>query len=96
MTDMKNDSSGLTCFEILAQRLLGLGLAEEAKSLSGAVTSVYTTSSEMYGEIGLEIRRIHGVVPVAAARELRAEFKACVKSVRTAWPEFTLESRPGS
>jgi hypothetical protein len=91
MAGMANNSSGLGCFDNLENGLLGLGLAEDARRLHGTVVGVYTTSSEMFGEIGETVRHIHRAIPESARVELRSEFAACVKVVRTVWPEFAID-----
>jgi len=88
---MANNSSGLSCFDNLENGLLGLGLVEDARRLHGTLVSVYTTSSEMFGEIGEMVRHIHRTIPESARVELRSEFAACARLVRGYWPEFTID-----
>jgi hypothetical protein len=82
--------SDIDCFEALERGLQESGLTEEADSLRQTRTSVYTTSSELYGELGETVGRIYRVVPTDAAQSLRKLFKACERSVRNAWSEFRL------
>jgi hypothetical protein len=93
MAGMSNNPSGRTCFEELESELLRLGFVEDAHRLHGTLVCAYTTSSEMYGEIGEMVREIHGAIPESARVELRSEFAACVRAVRIAWPEFAIAGR---
>ena len=88
---MPNNSSGLSCLHDLENGLLGLGLVEDARRLQGTLVCVYTTSSEMFGEIGEMVRGIHRTIPESARVDLRSEFAACVRLVRTYWPEFAMD-----
>ena len=82
--------SDVDCFHQLERGLQDLGLVEDAQWMQRARTCPYTTSSEMYGELGEAIRRIYRSIPRESVVSLRHVFSDCEHSVRRAWPGFTL------
>ncbi|TWT94035.1 hypothetical protein Pla108_37460 [Botrimarina colliarenosi] len=80
----------LDCFEALECGLQEIGLYEDASWLRQTRTDAYTTSSEMLGELGAMVRRIHKVIPDNATDNLTGIFSDCELAVRLVWPEYNL------
>lgn len=58
-----------------------------AENLRGVLTAGWTSSSEMYGEIGLAIRRIEGSNP-DLPDSVRAVFARAIEEIHKVWPEI--------
>jgi hypothetical protein len=82
------------CFVRLERELLDRGLVEDAGWLHRTATGAYTTSSEMYGELGAIVQRIYRCIPEKAASDLRPAFEDCERLVRLAWPDFRIRREP--
>ena len=83
----------IDAFEELESSLRQQGLFEDARWLNQTRTSCYTTSSEMLGELGAMVRRIHGSIPIEAATSLSNDFAECEAAVQLAWPDYKLGER---
>ncbi len=72
-------------FDELIDRLRAQGYSIDAESISSLRTAMWTTSSEMVGELGLAIMKFQSQNP-AAPDELKLNLARCMKEVRKVWP----------
>jgi len=82
--------TNIECFNELEDGLIELGLVEDARRLNQTRTDCYTTSSEMLGELGAMVRRIHRTIPQEAVSSLHEKFAYCESAVQAGWPNYTL------
>ena len=80
-----------TPFHALLAELRARGFTTQAARLGGLLNGVWTSSSELLGELGAELIAIHRECKPASA-EQKALVRACLKEVRKAWPGFGLFS----
>ena len=78
-------------FHALLAELRARGFTAQAARLEGLLNGVWTSSSELLGELGAELIAIHRECKPASA-EQKALVRACLKEVRKAWPGFGLFS----
>ncbi|MDT8991930.1 hypothetical protein RQP54_13750 [Curvibacter sp. APW13] len=74
-------------FERLAHRLKAVGFPEQAAQLDAVLQGVWTTSSELLGELGRVLLLIRRECRPRDA-ETKALLKICANEVRKAWPGF--------
>ena len=84
------DKERICPFKELEEGLLQLGLVGDARWLNQARSCCYTTSSEMLGELGAMVQRIHRSIPQQSISSLSEDFAECEAAVQIAWPNFTL------
>lgn len=80
-------SVSTTPFVALAQALKARGFAAHAARLEAVLDGVWTTSSELIGELGVVVLAVRAECKPLAATE-KALLKACAQEVRKAWPGF--------
>ena len=74
-------------FTALAASLRASGFVEQAARLEDVLTTSWTTSSELYGELGLAVLAARRECrPLSAAQ--KTLIRQCLRQVRTAWPTF--------
>lgn len=72
--------------DTLIAQLKAAGRVDLAERLDDAGNSTaYTSSSEMCGEIGVELRKIKGALKPAEFAQVREALGACQKIVGKAW-----------
>lgn len=74
-------------FVALAQALKARGFAAHATRLEEVLNGVWTTSSELIGELGVVVLAVRAECKPLAPAE-KALLKACALEVRKAWPGF--------
>lgn len=74
-------------FVALAQALKAQGFAAHAARLEAVLDGVWTTSTELIGELGLVLLAVRTECKPLARAE-KALLKACALEVRKAWPGF--------
>jgi hypothetical protein len=79
---------GDNCFDELIRQLRAEGHADPAARLHALLKEVaWTTSSELWGELGLEILAFERS-GAAASPDLRRRIDTCMRSVRRVWPDI--------
>ena len=79
---------GYECFDELIQRLRAAGFTDAAQRLDDKLHgTVWTTSSEQIGELGLEILAFQRSTSKASPR-LQRSLKQCMAVVRKVWPDI--------
>lgn len=74
-------------FVALAQALKAQGFPAHGARLEAVLDGVWTTSSELIGELGVVVLAVRSECKPLAAAE-KALLKACALEVRKAWPGF--------
>ena len=78
-------------FQVLAASLRESGFTAQAVQLENVLNGVWTTSTELIGELGVAVLAVR-----KECRPLNAEQKAlvkqCLREVRKAWPGFGMFS----
>jgi len=78
-------------FQALADDLKASGFVAHGERLEGVINGVWTTSSELIGELGAVVVAVRKECHPLDARQ-KALIKACLREVRKAWPGFGLFS----
>lgn len=88
---MTPESVSTQPFHELAKSLRDGGFAEHAARLEGVLNGVWTTSTELIGELGAAVLAIRKECKPLSADQ-QALIKRCLREVRKAWPGFGLFS----
>jgi hypothetical protein len=83
-------TSGHEKFDTLVACLHAQGLHAAAESVQCLLTAAWTTSSELLGELGLELLRIQKAHRSVFSPETDRTFRVCMKAVRKVWPSIRL------
>jgi hypothetical protein len=70
------------------ERLRLSGWPREADELAAVASTAYTTSSEMCGEIGSAILRVHQRIEPQLPHEVAELLQRCLLEIRKVWPEL--------
>jgi len=84
-------SVNIETFDELIEQLKAYGYSEESELISSLRQSMWTTSSEMIGELGFAILKIQSH-SAATPDELSQNLVRCIKEVRKVWPDIKLPS----
>jgi hypothetical protein len=76
------------CFRELIQLLRAENAGVTADRLETLLNSAWTTSSELLGELGLEIVEFQRCGYEPQREELRNSIEACLSRIRQAWPDI--------
>ena len=78
-------------FQNLISSLNKYGLVEDARWIKEYYSeTAYTTSSEMYGKLGVIIGKTYNNIPVEAQKFLASEFQDCEAIIKGVWGNYTL------
>lgn len=78
-------------FHALAADLKASGFVAHGERLEGVLNGVWTTSSELIGELGVVVIAVRKDCRPSGTRQ-QALVKECLREVRKAWPGFGLFS----
>ncbi len=74
--------------DLAAQILRERGFVAEAEELHSRVHCAYTTSSELYGEIGSAIRRLQRCLGRRMPADAQSLLEGAMVEVRKVWPQL--------
>lgn len=78
-------------FHALASSLAAGGFSAQSLRLEGVLNGVWTTSTELIGELGVAVLAIRKECKPLTT-EQKALLKQCLREVRKAWPGFGMFS----